>query len=777
MIPAASGVHESANPTYPETRFSGPTLVVLAIGLLAALASFAIAVNSQNAHLQSELARRGGSYTAATRERLESAFLPLAAVQSFVAAETQTDRAGLARFLDSLVDGRGSLRALDWVPIVAAGQSDLYAESQWFDGVPGFQIRELDAGGNRRPAQGRANYYPLTIGRGEVGSSRAFDLSAGLDIGSVSILAEALQRAQTSQRPVVSAPITLDHDGRRQTLVALLSPTYASPFGQGRSTLNPHPLLGFAFGLYELAGAMGEVLGDLDRASLDIQLRDVTDPGRPHLLWEDAFSGGTADTLLVTLWSWVGRAEYSWTRTFEVQGRQWSMTTAAAPRFLLANLRWDPWIVLVTGLLLTLLAVNAMASSTGASTAALRLRDQIQRERTNAQIRQATLGEELDHERVERKRTENSLFREKSQFRLMFNAVPAMIWYKDTKNRFLLVNEAAAASMGLAVEDMEGKPCSEIFPSRAYELYRDDLEIIQTGQPKLQMIEEMVGADGRATWLRTDKLPEYDSMGRVVGILVFAEDITARRDAEAEVHRLNEELEQRVSERTTELRAANAELESFAYSVSHDLRTPLRSIDGFSQFLLEEYAGGLDETASDYLFRVRSATQRMGRLIDDLLKLTRVSRSELARSKVDLSAAARAVAEELRSTDPDRSVDFSIAETPLATGDPVLLQDVIQNLVQNAWKFTGRKEHARIEFGVTETKEHGQAYYVRDDGVGFDMVYLDNLFGAFQRLHGPQEFEGSGIGLATVQLIIRRHGGEVWAEGEPDVGATFYFTL
>jgi PAS domain S-box-containing protein len=352
-----------------------------------------------------------------------------------------------------------------------------------------------------------------------------------------------------------------------------------------------------------------------------------------------------------------------------------------------------------------------------------------------------------------------------------------MICYKDTKNRFLLVNEAAAAALGRSVDEVEGKPCSEIVPARAYELYRDDLEIIQTGKPKLGLIEEVRLPNGRTVSMRTDKLPEYDSMGRVVGILVFSQDITEHRNAEAEIRRLNEELENRVSARTSELRAANQELESFAYSVSHDLRTPLRTIDGFSKLLVEEHQDDLPQSARDYLNRLRGAAQRMGHLIDDLLRLTRVSRSEIHRDQVDLSALAREAAEELRITHPERRVDVIVEATPFATGDTTLLANVIQNLLSNAWKFTAQAKDARIEFGSRTVSGDRTAWYVRDNGVGFDMVYADKLFGAFQRLHSQEEYEGSGIGLATVALIIRRHAGEVWAESVPDHGATFYFTL
>ena len=235
---------------------------------------------------------------------------------------------------------------------------------------------------------------------------------------------------------------------------------------------------------------------------------------------------------------------------------------------------------------------------------------------------------------------------------------------------------------------------------------------------------------------------------------------------------LNLELEQR----HTELAAVNKELESFSYSVSHDLRAPLRGIDGFSQALLEDYADKLDEQGQNYLRRVRAAAQRMGELIDDLLTLSRVTRGELIQEVVDLSALAQSVANELRQAEPKRQVEFVIAEGLVVEGDRRLLRVMLENLLGNAWKFTSRHSSARIELGVTQS-EGDLAFFVRDDGCGFDMAYAGKLFGAFQRLHSASEFPGTGIGLATVQRIVHRHGGKVWAEGRVGEGATFYFTL
>lgn len=236
------------------------------------------------------------------------------------------------------------------------------------------------------------------------------------------------------------------------------------------------------------------------------------------------------------------------------------------------------------------------------------------------------------------------------------------------------------------------------------------------------------------------------------------------------------DLEERVSERTAELAAANEELEAFAYSVSHDLRAPLRSMDGFSQAVLEDHSESLEPVAQDYLRRVRAASQRMGQLIDDLLKLSRVARREMRRETVDLTALAQLVADDLRQRTSQRDIEFRIAPGLIAHGDARLLRVVLENLLDNACKFTSKQPHARIEFGCIEKDEELQ-YYVRDNGVGFEMGFDEKLFGPFQRLHTASEFDGTGIGLATAQRVVQRHGGQIWAEGAVNGGATFYFTL
>jgi signal transduction histidine kinase len=267
-----------------------------------------------------------------------------------------------------------------------------------------------------------------------------------------------------------------------------------------------------------------------------------------------------------------------------------------------------------------------------------------------------------------------------------------------------------------------------------------------------------------------------DGQGEIIGYLLIGTDNTARRKAEEAVRQLYAELEQRVIQRTAELETANKELEAFSYSVSHDLRTPLRAVDGYSQAVLEDYGPQLPEGGRRYLQTIREGAQRMGALIDDLLTFARLNRQELNKRAIDTGRLVRDALDELGSPWPDRQVEILVGDLPASSGDPALLKQVWLNLLSNALKYTRKRDKAVVEIGCMKTSGT-DTFFVRDNGTGFDMRYADKLFGVFQRLHRAEDYEGTGVGLAIVQRIVHRHGGRVWADAAIDRGATFYFTL
>ncbi len=350
------------------------------------------------------------------------------------------------------------------------------------------------------------------------------------------------------------------------------------------------------------------------------------------------------------------------------------------------------------------------------------------------------------------------------------------IYVKDLQGRYLLFNRAAEAVTGKPAAEVIGRDDTVLFPAdEAAVVMRTDREIVWGGETR-QVDEHVTGADGELHHFVTTKGPLLDADGRAYACFGIAHDVTQLRNADAQARRLNDELESRVERRTIELARANRELEQFVYSMAHDLRTPLRAIAGFTQLVAEDKAAQLDEGGRADLARARAAALRMADVIDALVALSQVSSRGLRRASVDLSALAAEVGARLRTDEPEREVELVVAEGLTAHADPELARIVLAVLLANALKFTSEQASARIEVGRDVT-ERGPAFFVRDDGAGFDMAYADKLFGTFERLHAPEEFPGRGVGLATLRRAVERHGGRVWAEGAVGRGATFWFTL
>ena len=369
---------------------------------------------------------------------------------------------------------------------------------------------------------------------------------------------------------------------------------------------------------------------------------------------------------------------------------------------------------------------------------------------------------------------EHTLHASETLFRALVESAPDGIVITDQDGRIALVNSQTEALFGYRREELLGQAVEILIPER-FRHGHVGLRRGYAGQPHTRPMGEGLELYGRRR--NGEEFPVSISLSPIhddaeTRIFCDIRDITARHAAEQRIQELNAHL----ARQNAELLALNQELEAFSYSVSHDLRAPLRAIDGFSRILLRENAAQLDAPGQDRLTRVRLAAQKMGTLIDTLLKLSRVTRAELQIQAVDLSALASEIIEELRKQEPDHPVEFSAPEGMTAHCDPRFARIALDNLLRNAWKFSARRADARIEF-VSGGQRGETVYTVRDNGAGFDMAYADRLFGAFQRLHDAHDFPGIGIGLATVQRIVRKHGGRIWAEGAVDGGASFHFTL
>ncbi len=376
------------------------------------------------------------------------------------------------------------------------------------------------------------------------------------------------------------------------------------------------------------------------------------------------------------------------------------------------------------------------------------------------------------------------LFMSERRAQTTLDSIAESVITTDAEGLVDYMNPVAEALTGWSTERARGKTFCEVFrliDGATRETLTDParrcIELGRTITPSRSTI--LLSRTGQEHWITGSAAPLLDARAKVVGAVIAATDITALVRVQHELRIHQDRLEELVDARTAALTASMKELDAFSASVSHDLRTPLRSIDGFSKILLDDYHDRLDDGGRDALRRVRAASQHMGKLIDDLLKLSRLSRRDVSRERVDMTGLARDIARDLTEDHPQRQIEFEVAEGLYVLGDTRLLQVALDNLLGNAVKYTAMEKVARISCTAERSKESPKlwVFCIRDNGVGFDMQYASKLFGAFQRLHNQDEFEGTGIGLATTARIIERHGGRIWADGRPDEGASFFFTL
>jgi len=403
-------------------------------------------------------------------------------------------------------------------------------------------------------------------------------------------------------------------------------------------------------------------------------------------------------------------------------------------------------------------------------------------ERKRAEVALARQAVELSRQTEELSRSRKAMETQTLMLQSVLDSISEGLVAADETGKFVLWNPAATRIVGLSAANVPPAQWTEHFgtylPDTVTPFPPEQNPLLRAIRGEACTVEMYVRNAELETgvWIESTGSPLKGNDGVVRGGVVAFRDITQRKTAEGEIRRLNEELEERVAERTAQLAAANQELEAFTYSVSHDLRAPLRHIGGFSRILIEDFGPRMDAAAQQHLQRIADGVQRMGLLVDELLNLARVGRHALHLQPTELNSVIDDVVSLLQPETEGRAVTWKIAQLPPAECDPILIKQVFQNLLANALKFTRTREQAVIEISC-QPKNGQMAIAVRDNGVGFNMKYSDKLFGVFQRLHRAEEFEGTGIGLATVHRIVHKHGGRIWAEAEMDQGATFYFTL
>lgn len=375
--------------------------------------------------------------------------------------------------------------------------------------------------------------------------------------------------------------------------------------------------------------------------------------------------------------------------------------------------------------------------------------------------------------------TLSSLRKQEETLRLILETLPVGVWVADKRGRITMQNPAGLAIFAGAHAPAPGRAVKAWLAhgGRSVEVQEWALaRALREGVGALNEVIDVECLDGSVKTLLHSAVPIHDAEQRVAGAIMVSQDISAIKHAEAQIRQLNETLELRVAQRTAQLEEANKELEAFSYSVSHDLRAPLRHISGFADMLRTKIAAKTDGDGLRYLGIITESARKAGHLIDDLLSFSRMGRTELQHSLVDMQALAQEVQSDLSLDESEQAIVWRLGELPVVEGDVSMLRLVLQNLISNAMKYTRQCTEAHIEIGCA-TRENEYVFHVKDNGVGFDMKYVNKLFGVFQRLHSEADFEGTGIGLANVQRIITRHGGRTWAEGVPDEGATFFFSL
>ena len=660
---------------------------------------------------------------------LDRGISQLKAIQGFFNASEFVTREEFRVFVTRFLEETEGIQALEWIPRVAASEREKFIDDLRKEGFEDFVIR---------PATESPDLFPVTYIE-PFESNRA---ALGFDLYSEDVRRAALIQAWNSGELAIADPITLVQETGSQLAFLVYAPIYASKDIPATLQERRVLLVGFGLGVIRFGDFINAAVPASFDPGIDIIVIDPDHPEAESVLFTTLESNELALEL-------QGSGVI---RSVAVADEEWIFHFTAPPGFGVSGFERVAWILtLLLGLLFSGIILSIVLLLFRGRQAALTLSV----ERQQSEEAQRALAQELTQ---------------------LIESANNPIFGVDMEGRVNIWNQTMAMITGVSAAEATGQPMVPLIATESRDRAQERMQKVLSGQNCESFELNISSQTGAQPTLLLNCTSRRDSKGDIVGAIVVGLDISERLQAEQEIRTLNDSLEGKVALRTREMQEAIDDLESFSYSVSHDLRGPLRSINGFNLAVLEKYGDKLDNEGQSYLKRTRNATVQMGRIIDDLLALSRVGRTFFISEPLDLGVIVKEKAEELKRGEPERQVEFIVSEDAKTFGDVRLISVLVDNLIRNAWKFSSKHPTARIELGKLEQKGE-TVFFVKDDGAGFEMEYADKLFLPFQRLHPTGEFEGTGIGLATAKRIVQRHGGTIWAEGEVEKGATIYFTL
>ena len=651
-------------------------------------------------------------------------------IRSLFDASENVTRQEFSIFAQGIFTESKGLQALEWVPRINNSERGRFIESVRDEGLKEFDIHPVTEYQVAFPV----NYiYPIEGNRA----------ASGFDLYSNETRREALVQAWETGVISVTEPITLVQETGTQSVFLVFIPVYSDKAVPPTVEERRNNLEGFGLAVIRFGDFLEQSIPVSFDPRIEITVIDTDGhPEKPIILFRNHQG---QEPLFETDGIHIDRK-------IAVANENLDFHFGAPQDYGLDGFERASWyLVLIIGTLFSVVILVIVILLYRGQQAAL----------------------DLSVERLESEQVQRVLASEMTQ---LIDTANNPIFGVDADGRINIWNDAMRKITGASGKEAIGRFAVDFMTADSKPIAEMHLRSLLSDSAAGGLQLKFLGPTDGPAELLVNCTVRRDAAGEMTGVLAVGLDITERLRAEQEIRDLNESLEARVATRTKELQEAAEEMESFSYSVSHDLRGPLRSINGFSLAVLEKYGAGMDDEGRSYLERVRNATNHMGKLMDDLLVLSRLGRAQLMPEPLDLGKMVEEQAAELRLADPDRQVEFVIADASTAFGDERLVRLLIDNLVRNAWKFSSKHATARIELGK-EARDGETVFFVKDDGAGFDMEYANKLFLPFQRLHPTGEFDGTGIGLAIAKRVLQRHGGRIWAEGEVEKGATFYFTL